>query len=104
MNYKLVIFVPESHTDIVREAMGNAGAGKIGNYNFCTFSTKGVGRFKPNDKANPHIGEAGKLEEVVEERIETVCPKELLPNVLEAIKKVHPYEEIAYDVYPLENF
>lgn len=104
MNYKLVIFVPESHTDIVREAMGKAGAGKIGNYDFCTFSTKGIGRFKPNDKANPHIGESGKLEEVVEERIETVCSKELLPKVLEAIKKVHPYEEIAYDVYPLENF
>lgn len=104
MNYKLIIFVPESHTDIVREAMGKAGAGKIGNYDFCTFSTKGIGRFKPNDMANPHIGEVGKLEEVMEERIETICPKELLPQVIEAIKKVHPYEEIAYDVYPLENF
>lgn len=100
---KLVVFVPESHTDIVREAMGIAGAGKIGNYDFCTFSTKGAGRFKPNDKANPHIGESGKLEEVVEERIETVCPREILADVVKAIKSVHPYEEIAYDIYPLEN-
>jgi hypothetical protein len=104
MNYKLVIFVPETHTEIVREAMGKAGAGKIGNYTHCTFSTKGIGRFKPEAGSNPHIGEIGKLEEVVEERIETVCPKELLPQVLEAIKKVHPYEEIAYDIYALENF
>ena len=103
-NVKIVIFVPETHTDIVREAMSQAGAGKIGNYSHCTFSTKGVGRFKPEAGANPHLGEVGKIEEVVEERIETVCSRENLPAVIEAFKKVHPYEEIAFDVYPLENF
>ncbi len=102
-NVKIVIFVPETHTDIVREAMGKAGAGKIGNYTYCTFSTKGIGRFKPEQGANPHIGEVGTLEEVVEERIETVCEREKLDAVIDAIKAVHPYDEIAYDVYSLEN-
>lgn len=102
-NVKIVIFVPETHTDIVREAMGKAGAGKIGNYTHCTFSSKGVGRFKPEAGANPHIGEVGKYEEVIEERIETVCPREILQDVLKAIKEVHPYDEVAMDVYPLEN-
>jgi hypothetical protein len=102
-NVKIVVFVPETHTDIVREAMGKAGAGKIGNYTYCTFSSKGVGRFKPEQGANPHIGEVGKFEEVVEERIETVCPREKLQEVIKAIKKVHPYDEVALDVYPLEN-
>ena len=101
-NVKIVVFVPETHTDIVREAMGKAGAGKIGNYSYCTFSTKGIGRFKPEDGATPHIGEIGKFEEVVEERIETVCPKENLQEVIKAIKEVHPYDEVAMDVYPLE--
>ena len=102
-NVKIVVFVPETHTDIVREAMGKAGAGIIGNYSFCSFSTKGIGRFKPEQGANPHIGEVGKFEEVTEEKIETICPKEKLREVIKAIKEVHPYDEVALDVYPLEN-
>lgn len=102
-NVKIVIFVPETHTDIVREAMGKAGAGKIGNYTHCTFSSKGVGRFKPEADANPYIGEVGKYEEVIEERIETVCPRGILQEVIKAIKEVHPYDEVALDIYPLEN-
>ncbi len=100
---KIVVFVPETHTDIVREAMGKTGAGKIGNYSFCSFSSKGIGRFKPEMGANPHIGKVGKPEEVMEERIENICPRERLKEVIEAIKKVHPYEEIALDIYPLES-
>ncbi len=102
-NVKIVVFVPETHTDIIREAMGKVGAGKIGNYSFCTFSSKGVGRFKPEIGAHPHLGEVGKLEEVIEERIETICSRENLATVIKAIKQVHPYEEVALDVYPLEN-
>ncbi len=101
---KIVVFAPETHTDIVREAMGKAGAGKIGNYSHCSFSSKGIGRFKPEDGANPHIGEVGKFEEVAEERIETVCSREKLREVIFAIKEVHPYDEVALDVYPLENY
>lgn len=102
-NVKIIIFVPETHTDVVREAMGKAGAGKIGNYTYCSFSSKGVGRFKPEKGANPHIGEVGNFEEVVEERIETVCSRVNLEKVINAIKEVHPYDEVAFDVYPLEN-
>ncbi len=102
-NVKIVVFVPETHTDAVRKAMGDAGAGIIGNYSHCTFSSKGVGRFRPVQGANPHIGEVGKFEEVAEERIETICPREKLAGVVTAIKEVHPYDEIALDIYPLEN-
>ncbi len=98
---KLVVFVPESHTNVVREAMGKAGAGKIGNYISCSFSSKGVGRFKPEQGANPAIGEVGKMEAVDEERIEVACPKEIVKDVIKAIKEVHPYEEVALDIYPM---
>lgn len=100
--YKLVVYVPETHSEKLREAMGNAGAGVIGNYTHCTFTIKGTGRFKPGVGANPTIGEVGKLEEVEEERIETVCEGDKLDAVLKAICDVHPYEEPATDVYPIE--
>lgn len=103
-NVKIVVFVPESHTDLVREALGKAGAGKIGNYSFCSFSSKGVGRFKPGHGADPHIGEVGKFEEVIEERIETICSRENLEIVIRAIKEVHPYDEVALDIYPVEIY
>ena len=81
--------------------MGKAGAGKIGNYTYCTFSTRGIGRFKGEQGVNPYIVEVGKIEEVEEERIETVCSRENLQDVISAIKAVHPYEEVVYDVCPL---
>lgn len=98
---KLVVYVLETHADIVRSAMGKAGAGLVGDYKHCTFSVKGVGRYIPLDTAHPYIGTPEKLEKVVEERIETVCYKKDLEKVIKAIKEVHPYEEIALDVYPL---
>ncbi len=100
---KIVVTVPESHTDIVLKAMGDAGAGRIGNYSHCTFTIKGVGKFLPLEGAHPTIGEVGKFEEVREDRVETVCKKDILEKVIEAIKKVHPYEELAIDIYPLED-
>lgn len=101
-NVKIVVFVPESHADTVREAIGKTGAGKIGNYTYCSFSSKGVGRFNPQQGSDPVIGEIGKLTSVKEERIEVVCDRILLKNVIAAIKKVHPYEEVVLDIYPLE--
>ncbi len=101
--YKIVVYVPEADADKLREAMGNAGAGTIGKYSHCTFTIKGVGRFRPGEGANPAIGEVGKLEAVNEERIETVCEASKLKDVLKAIKVAHPYEEPATDVYPLET-
>lgn len=100
---KIVVFVPETDADKMREAMGKAGAGRIGNYVFCSFSVKGIGRFKPEKGAHPAIGKVGKLESVIEERIEMVCERKKLKAVMVAIKKVHPYEEPAIDVYPLED-
>ncbi len=98
---KIVVFVPLTHTDKVREAVGKAGGGVIGNYDHCSFSSKGIGRFRPNDKANPHIGKANKLEEVKEERIEFVCKRDKAKLVITAIKNAHPYEEVALDIYQI---
>jgi hypothetical protein len=94
---KIIIYVPVSHADIVRKALGDAGAGKIGNYSHCSFSTVGMGRFLPNDHANPAIGKAGTLEQVQEECIQTVSEEEILSQVLQAVKQVHPYEEPAIE-------
>jgi len=101
-NVKIVVFVPESHADLVRKAAGEAGAGKIGNYDYCSFSVKGISRYKPLKGANPAIGKVGKLESVSEERIEFICPSNLIKKVTSSIKKVHPYEEVALDIYPLK--
>lgn len=102
-NVKLVVFTPIAYGDIVRKALGKAGAGKIGNYDSCSFSSRGVGRFCGNEKSNPTIGKAGQYEEVEEERIEVIVPREILEKVIRAVKKVHPYEEVAFDIYPIEN-
>lgn len=98
---KIVVFVPKSHADAVRQAMGDAGAGKIGNYSHCSYSLNGVGRYKPLEGAHPAIGNVGKVEEVEEERLECVCERGKAKMVLAAIRKVHPYEEVAFDIYPL---
>ena len=101
-NYVTLVFtVPETHAGIVREAMGRAGAGKVGNYSYCSYSVKGIGRFLPNKGSTPYLGKEGVLEEVVEERIETVCNRTVLEHVLEEIKKAHPYEEMVIDIYPV---
>ena len=101
--YKLTFTVPVTNADAVRQAIGEAGAGKLGNYSFCTFSTRGIGRFKPEQGANPTIGEVGKLEETEEEKVECQVGSEVLDAVLAALKKAHPYEEVAYDVWVLED-
>ncbi|MDP3953699.1 MAG: hypothetical protein Q8P99_02675 [bacterium] len=100
---KIVVFVPESHADAVREAIGKAGGGRLGKYSYCSFTTKGIGRFKPEKGAHPAIGKVGKLEAVLEERIEIVCDREFLNDVVRAIRGAHIYEEVAMDVYPLDT-
>ena len=98
---KVVVFVPKSHADVVRQVMGDAGAGKIGLYSHCSYSVSGVGRYKPLPGANPAIGEVDKFEEVDEERVECVCDRSRAKEVLVAVRKVHPYEEVAFDIYTL---
>jgi hypothetical protein len=100
--YKIVVYVPETAAEAVRQAMGEAGAGRIGNYSHCSFTIEGMGRFRPEPGANPTTGEVGKLEAVAEHRIETVCEPARLRPVLDAIRAAHPYEEPAMDVYPIE--
>lgn len=100
---KLVVFVPAENAEQLREALGNAGAGSIGNYSHCSFSEAGEGRFLPGENTNPHIGVKGKLEVVNEVRIETIFPQSIEKKVLQAMIKAHPYEEVAYDVYRIEN-
>ena len=97
--YKLIVNVPSTHADIVRQAMGDAGAGQVGNYSHCSFTAKGTGRFLPNESANPHIGMAGKLESVEEEQIQVDVTADQITKVISAMKSVHPYEEIGFDVY-----
>lgn len=99
---KLVVFVPETHHDQVRQALGDAGAGAIGNYSHCTFNTPGVGTFVPQAGTNPFIGEQGKLEQVREVRLETIVSDRSQEQVIRAMLAAHPYEEVAYDLYPLE--
>lgn len=98
---KIVVFVPKTHTDIVRQAMGDAGAVKIGLYSHCSYSSDGIGRYKPLEVAHPTIGEVGKFEQVQEERIECIYPRSEAKTVIAAMRKVHPYEEVAFDNYPL---
>jgi len=102
--HKIVVYVPLTHTDAVREAIGTAGGGKLGKYSFCSFSMRGIGRFKPEEGAHPHIGKVGELEQVEEERIEVTCDSRVVGNVLAAIKRAHPYEEVAMDVWQLESY
>ncbi len=101
--YKLVVFVPQGHQDQVREALAQAGAGWIGNYSHCTFQTVGTGTFQPGAGAKPFIGQVGELEKAEEYRLETIVPARLAGKVIKALLKAHPYEEVAYDLYPLLN-
>lgn len=100
---KLVVFVPQSHADVVRNAMFGAGAGQIGNYDECSFHVSGTGTFRPGNAARPYLGEKGLREEAEELRMEVILPEYSASAVLNAVKKVHPYEEVAYDLYPLLN-
>ena len=101
MNYKLVVFVPPEALDPVRDAVFAAGAGRIGNYERCSWYTEGTGTFFGGESTSPTIGEAGREERVAELRLETVLPAERLEDVVAALRRAHPYEEPAYDVYPL---
>lgn len=100
---KLVVFVPETHVDAVRDAICQAGAGHIGRYDLCTFGAAGTGTFRPLEGTSPFIGETGVLERVPEIRLETVVPRPALHRVLQALLAAHPYEEVAYDLMALEN-
>jgi dinuclear metal center YbgI/SA1388 family protein len=100
---KLITFIPEQNTKQVLDAIHDAGAGIIGDYDHCSFRVKGTGRYRPNEYANPHIGQKESIEEVNEDRIEVIFPTYLTDNVLDALKLAHPYEEVAYYLQSLNN-
>jgi dinuclear metal center YbgI/SA1388 family protein len=100
---KLVTFVPPTHLDIVRESLFNAGAGNIGNYDSCSFILEGTGSFRGNENSNPFIGEKGKLSLEKETRLELIFETVNEATIISALKQNHPYEEVAYDIYQLEN-
>lgn len=100
---KLTTFCPKEHSQKVLDALWNAGAGQIGNYQNCSFQLEGTGTFQPNEKANPFLGEQGKLEEASEIRIEVVFPTYLQRKIIQTLKQAHPYEEVAYYLHHLEN-
>ena len=101
MLQKFVTFVPPAFTDRVRQAASEAGAGVIGEYRSCSFTSKGTGTYIPSDAARPFSGKAGELSRELEQRLEMVVSEPFIGNVIEAVKKVHPYEEMAFDIIPL---
>jgi dinuclear metal center YbgI/SA1388 family protein len=100
---KIVVFVPKNYAEQVRNAIFEAGAGYIGKYDMCSYNVLGEGTFRALEGTNPFVGEIGKMHTEKEIRIETIFPDFLKNRVLQAMKKTHPYEEIAYDIYKLEN-
>ena len=100
---KLSVYVPLAQADMVREALFAAGCGNIGNYGSCSYNVEGYGTFKASEGCNPFCGEIGELHKENEVRIDTVLPAYLKNKVISALLKVHPYEEPAYDLYPLKN-
>lgn len=104
MNFKRVQItttVPQKNADELRQALGKAGAGVLGDYSFCSFSINGKGRFKPSENADPHIGEANKLEVVEEEQISVNCDLMDAKQIVAALRQAHPYEEPLIDIVPL---
>ena len=101
--YKLVVYVPVDSVDLVRQAFIKEDAGHIGNYSGCSFGAQGIGSFKPLSGAKPYIGEENKMTYAQEVRLETIVRREQLDSTIQAMLRAHPYEEVAYDVYKLEN-
>ena len=99
--HKLVFFVPESHKEKVKCALFQAGAGKLGCYDQCSWEMLGQGQFQPLAGAQPHLGGVGELEIVAEYRVEMVVDDALITTVIDVLREAHPYEEPAFDLWPL---
>lgn len=101
--YKLVVFVPETHIEVVRASICEAGGGHIGDYSHCTYQTMGTGTFMALEGSNPFIGKENELEKVSEYRLETIISERNLKMAIQKMKEAHPYEEVAYDLFALNN-
>lgn len=101
--YKMCYFVPESHLEVTKAALFESGAGRIGDYDCCAWQCKGQGQFRPLEGSQPFLGQTGEVEKVEEFRVELVCRDELIRSAIQALKKSHPYEEPAYEVFRMED-
>ncbi|MCG6938605.1 MAG: YqfO family protein [Gammaproteobacteria bacterium] len=101
--YKICIYVPENAVDKVKQAVFDAGAGRVGNYDRCCWQTEGTGQFRPLENSNPAIGSRNRINQVKELKVELVCADNLVKAAILALKHSHPYEEPAYDVWKLEE-
>jgi hypothetical protein len=102
--YKLNFYVPTPNKEVVKSALFQIGVGKYENYEHCSFETLGIGQFKPIEGADPYIGKVGEVESVEEYKVEMICSDELIHNAIKTLKEVHPYEEVAYEVFKMEDF
>ena len=102
--YKLNYFVPVDAKEKTKQALFDIGVGRYENYECCSFETLGVGQFKPVKNANPHIGEVDKIEKVQEYKVEMICSDNLIKDAIAVLKEAHPYEEVAYEVFKIEDF
>lgn len=101
MNRKLVVYLPPDALSVVREALFAAGAGQLGAYDRCCWYAHGMGTFRPLEGADPAVGEVGREEHIAEYRLETMFPEEIQDEVVAALRRAHPYEQPAYDIFPL---
>ena len=101
--YKLAFYVPQENLEAVKQALFAAGAGRVGDYDRCCWQVKGVGQFRPLAGSNPHIGSLHSLEQLEEWKVELVCEDHLIRAAVGALKQAHPYEEVAYEVWPLSD-
>ncbi len=101
--YKLTFFVPDSHLESVKAGLFMLGVGRIGNYDSCCWQVLGEGQFRPLAGSDPHIGSLGELERLPEWKVEMVCEDSLIREAVAELKRVHPYEEVAYDVWQLAD-
>jgi hypothetical protein len=101
--YKLCFYVPEDYLEAVKNAMFDAGAGRVGDYDRCAWQVLGQGQFRPLDGSQPFIGQTGEVEKVAEYRVEMVCVEENISAVVAALRQAHPYEEPAFDVVQLQD-
>jgi len=102
--YKLNYYVPAKNKEETKEALFKIGVGKFDNYECCSWECLGEGQFKPVGNADPHIGELNVLERLGEYKVEMICPDELIKEAVRVLKEVHPYEEVAYEVFKMEDF
>lgn len=104
MLYKLNYFVPVEAKEITKQALFDIGVGRYENYECCSFETLGTGQFKPILEADPYLGQIDEIEKVDEYKVEMICKAELIKEAIEVLKRVHPYEEVAYEVFRMEEF